>query len=89
MNETKQREIEEGVLEICNRINAAIDAEKIVMANDLRIAGAFPNGRGIGAIPYGIWPRFDNFVPVVWIDPKHARTIRICTVTEIEAESLG
>jgi hypothetical protein len=53
-------------IKLCNAINIAIAHKRIVMADDMRIAGAIPNHGTICCILHEPWQT--HKVPFIWLD---------------------
>lgn len=65
----------EKYLEICNEINVAIASDRIVMADDVRLTGAFPNSGGIYCIGQHNWTR-ERQAPVFWYENQNIRSFK-------------
>jgi hypothetical protein len=65
-------------VELCNTINNAIALEKIVMADNFRIVGAFPNHGTICCILHESWN--STHVPHIWLE---GQTIRIAGENDV------
>ena len=70
---------QERIIEICNAVNGAVAADKIVTIDSpgiihaIQIAGAFPNCGGLVFVKHMNWDDRDH-VPILWFDDKY--TIR-------------
>ena len=73
----------ESQIRICNAINSAVARDQKVMADEIAIAGAFPNIMGVCAIGHNDWNEKGK-VPICLIENRTVRAFRKKEIIEEE-----